>query len=157
VDACALFLFEKPGPKTSESGGGSGFISRNNDDPTAENTFNFMHEAQIPRELTVVWNIIPWWNGEIAFDHAELEDGLSCLRQLIDLLPKLKAVVLVGKKAGRARSFLEGRGLHVLESAHPSPKVKARWRNRWEAIPKEWAKVKSVCSSSYLKNGVEIC
>jgi len=29
-NARALFLFEKPGPKTSEAQGGSGFISRNN-------------------------------------------------------------------------------------------------------------------------------
>jgi hypothetical protein len=37
-DARALFLFEKPGPMTAESGRrpGSGFISRDNDDPTAE-------------------------------------------------------------------------------------------------------------------------
>jgi hypothetical protein len=35
IKAEALFLFEKPGPQAA----GSGFISRNNDDPTAENTF----------------------------------------------------------------------------------------------------------------------
>jgi hypothetical protein len=50
-DARVLFLFEKPGPKTSEVGGGSGFISRNNDDPTAEATFRFMQEANIPRRF----------------------------------------------------------------------------------------------------------
>src|ERR1019366_4921133 len=41
VDAQVLFLFEKPGPMTV-GGDGSGFISRNNDDPTAEATFEFM-------------------------------------------------------------------------------------------------------------------
>src|SRR5215472_17455807 len=35
INARILFLFEKPGPMTSD-GRGSGFISRNNDDPTAE-------------------------------------------------------------------------------------------------------------------------
>src|SRR3954468_22227148 len=51
VDAKVLFLFEKPGPMTAETAGkkkqGSGFISRNNDDPTAKATFDFMNEAGI--------------------------------------------------------------------------------------------------------------
>ncbi len=46
VKAEALFLFEKPGPKAFESG----FISRNNNDQTAENTFKFMVETRLPRE-----------------------------------------------------------------------------------------------------------
>jgi hypothetical protein len=33
INAQVLFLFEKPGPMTA-SEGGSGFISRNNDDPS---------------------------------------------------------------------------------------------------------------------------
>src|SRR5882672_5086390 len=62
VNARVLFLFEKPGPMTAESGPrtGSGFISRDNDDPTAEATFKFMQQAGIPRKLTVIWNIVPW-------------------------------------------------------------------------------------------------
>jgi hypothetical protein len=61
INAKILFLFEKPGPMTSASGKrtGSGFISRNNDDPTAEATFHFMQQAEIPRRLTVTWNVIP--------------------------------------------------------------------------------------------------
>jgi hypothetical protein len=66
VDARVLFLFEKPGPMTAEGNGanrrvGSGFISRNNDDPTAEATFTFMRQANLPRKLTILWNVIPWW------------------------------------------------------------------------------------------------
>jgi len=33
---------------------GSGFISRNNDDATAEATFRFMEQSGIPRKLTVI-------------------------------------------------------------------------------------------------------
>jgi hypothetical protein len=40
--------------------GGSGFISRNNDDRTAEATWDFMEEARIPRAATVTWNVVPW-------------------------------------------------------------------------------------------------
>ncbi|SUA78185.1 hypothetical protein [Pandoraea pnomenusa] len=49
TDADMLFLLEKPGPMTSPTGKkvGSGFISRNNDDPTAEAVFDFMVRADI--------------------------------------------------------------------------------------------------------------
>jgi hypothetical protein len=70
VEADMLFLLEKPGPmtsagpKTPERGRkkGSGFISRNNDDPTAAATFRFMLEAGISRRRTVLWNVVPGWN-----------------------------------------------------------------------------------------------
>ncbi len=51
IAARALFLFEKPGPMTIPAlvgkRTGSGFISRNNDDPTAEATFRFMQDASL--------------------------------------------------------------------------------------------------------------
>jgi G:T/U-mismatch repair DNA glycosylase len=145
VKARALFLFEKPGPMTAAKGSGkrsgSGFISRDNDDPTAEAIFDFMHQAAIPREQTILWNVIPWWNGTRTVKRAELEDGVSHVKNLIHLLPKLRAVMLVGKKAAKAKPGLGTTGLHLLESSHPSPLVKARWRERWEAIPSEWRKV----------------
>jgi hypothetical protein len=45
--ARVLFLFEKPGPMTAQRNGrrGSGFVSRDNDDPTAEGIFTFMQQA----------------------------------------------------------------------------------------------------------------
>ena len=113
--ARVLFLFEKPGPKTSEMGGGSGFISRNNDDPTAEATLRFMQEANIPRKLTVLWNVIPWWNSTRQITLQELRQGAACVTQLADLLPHMRAVVFVGAKAAKARPYLEGRPLKLLE------------------------------------------
>ena len=96
VDARVLFLFEKPGPMTSVNGKhvGSGFISRDNNDPTAEATFKFMNEARIPRKVTVIWNVIPWWNGTRKITRAELKEGAGSVVDLIGLLPKLQAVVL---------------------------------------------------------------
>jgi Uracil DNA glycosylase superfamily len=148
VEARALFLFEKPGPMTLEGGGGkrsgSGFISRNNDDPTAEAVFKFMHQAAIPRELTILWNVIPWWNGTRAVTRSELQDGTSRVNGLIRLLPRLRAVVLVGQRAAEAKSHLETAGLILFTSSHPSPLVRARWPERWKAIPSEWRKVASL-------------
>jgi uracil-DNA glycosylase len=123
---------------------GSGFISRDNDDPTAEAIFNFMREAEIPRELTIMWNVIPWWNGTRAVTTPELQAGVSSLSELIRLLPNLKAIMLVGQKAARARSYCENNGLTLFTCDHPSPLVRARWPNRWSAIRSEWRKVASL-------------
>jgi len=144
VDARVLFLFEKPGPMTATGGkrSGSGFISRNNDDSTAEATFHFMKEAAIPRKLTVTWNVIPWWNGTVKVAGAELSEGVGRVVDLIRLLPKLRAVVMVGLKAATAQPYLKTTGAALFTSDHPSPLVRARWPIRWAAIPSQWAKVR---------------
>jgi hypothetical protein len=146
IEARVLFLFEKPGAMTVETGkgmrSGSGFISRDNDDPTAEAIFDFMRQAQIPREQTIIWNVIPWWNGRRAVERLELLDGARRVFELIHLLCKPRAIMLVGSKAAEAKSYLPITGLTVFTSSHPSPLVRARWPDRWKAIPSEWQKVK---------------
>jgi hypothetical protein len=143
VDARVLFLFEKPGPMTAKAGNraGSGFISRNNDDATAAATFDFMQQAGILRELTVIWNIVPWWNGTRKVTRQELSLGTACVKELISLRPLLAAVVMVGAKAAKAKPLLETRGLPRFSSRHPSRIVRATLRESWEEIPAEWAKV----------------
>ncbi len=91
VDARVLFLFEKPGRMTTDGSGkrlGSGFISRNNDDQTAEATFAFMDQTALPRSETVTWNAVPWWNGTVGANAQELTDDLQQLSQLLELLPR---------------------------------------------------------------------
>ena len=103
--ARVLFLLQKPGRMATKAGSGkrpgSGFISRDNDDQTAAAIFNLMHQAAIPREQSILWNVIPWWDGTHAVTQSELEDGVSHVKDLIHLLPRLRAVVLVGKKANK--------------------------------------------------------
>ncbi|MBS1857279.1 MAG: uracil-DNA glycosylase [Acidobacteria bacterium] len=144
VGAQILFLFEKPGPMTAEARGGLGFISRNNDDPTAEATFNFMAQAGIPRKLTVIWNVVPWWNDTRKVTGAELAAGVACVRELMAHLPSLASVVMVGTRAARARPFLESTGLVLFRSPHPSPLVRTGAREKWNSIPGEWSKAMSV-------------
>lgn len=139
TSAQALFLFEKPGPKAACSG----FISRNNNDQTAENTFRFMEQAGIPRKLTCIWNVIPGWNGSLKVTSEELRSGVASLPDLFELVPDLKVVMLVGRRAERAKPLLEGRGLPVLSSCHPSPKNYALAREKWLAIPSQWTQVQS--------------
>ncbi len=141
INASILFLFEKPGPKTAIAGGGSGFISRDNDDPTAEATIGFMERAEIPRKLTAIWNVIPWWNSTRKVTGRELAAGVACVEGLMALLPNLRVVVLVGQKAARARPLLEAKTISLLASDHPSPLVRAKFPERWNAIPQRWAAV----------------
>jgi hypothetical protein len=137
IHARVLFLFEKPGPMAA----GSGFISRNNDDGTAGATFDFMQQAGIPRKWTVIWNLVPWWNGTRKMTARELREGTACVEELISMLPALCAVVMVGRKAEKkAESFLKTTGLELFTSWHPSPMVRAIYPYRWNAIPSQWAK-----------------
>lgn len=141
VHAKMLFLFEKPGPMTDASNGerrGSGFISRDNDDPTAEATGCFMAKAEIPREAIVLWNTIPWWNGTIAITADEKRRGIAEVSQLLKCLPQVRTVVLVGRKAQQASASLRDLGLAVFHSAHPSARVRASYREQWNAIPDDW-------------------
>ncbi|AIF46037.1 uracil-DNA glycosylase [Dyella japonica] len=140
VDADMLFLLEKPGPKTSATGKqkGSGFISRNNDDPTAEALFRFMVQAGISRKRTVLWNVIPGWNETIKTTSEEVRRGIDELKNLLPLLPNVQTVVLVGGKAKMALPLIQAMGFRVLTSAHPGPKVRSINPDLWKAIPVQW-------------------
>lgn len=141
IDADMLFLLEKPGPMTSPTGKreGSGFISRNNNDATAEAVFDFMIQAGILRRRAVLWNVIPGWNATIKTTTEEVRRGVEELQNLLPLLPKVRTVVLVGAKAQQAQPFLYATALRIFTSAHPSPKVRAVNRHLWDKIPQQWA------------------
>jgi len=121
VDAQVLFLLEAPGAKAI----GSGFVSRNNPDETARNMFEISRDAGLSRHATVLWNVVPWYIGTgrriRAASPADLVAGLKPLPRLLDLLPKLNTVVLVGRKAESARPQLPAGRYRVFVSPHTSP------------------------------------
>lgn len=130
--ARVLFVLEKPGPGIVPGG----FVSRDNGTPTAQAIHAFMHQAGLPRAETVLWNLVPWWNGTTAITAGERAAGIEALRTLLPLLPQLDTAVLVGRTAGAAAPLLGG--VRMLRSAHPSPQVRAGFRDRWDAIPEVW-------------------
>ena len=138
VEAEVLFLFEKPGPKATFDKGGSGFISRDNADETAKNTSIFMKEAGLDRKKTVIWNVIPGWNGQIDFNIEELRKGINHLKIILKDLKKIHTIVFVGKTAARAEYLFNKSNIRILKSAHPSPQVKAGHPDIWNEIPKIW-------------------
>ena len=123
--AQCLFVLEAPGQNAVRSG----FISRNNDDESAKNFFEINVEAGIPREKTITWNVVPWYIGtgkKIRPATADdIRAGLTYLNSLIDLLPNLQIIVLVGKKAQRVKRKLESQYdyIRIFECYHPSPLV----------------------------------
>ena len=139
----ALFLMEKPGPMTDDAGQdgrtGSGFISRDNNDPTAEAILRFMEDAGIDRQRSVLWNTVPWWNGTRNISAEELLSGTERLEELFDLLPRLKVVIGVGAKSRKARDLIVRKGLPFILSLHPSPINRARRRALWDRIPAQWS------------------
>lgn len=149
INARMLFLFEKPGPMSTRGRLGSGFISRDNDDPTAQATFTFMQHANIPRETSLLWNAVPGWNGTRRVTSLELAEGIVSLGPMLSLLHSLEVIVLVGNKAQRAASFLASTPYRIFTSPHPSPIVRAASRAQWESIPGQWAdasRALSMCS-----------
>jgi len=123
IHARVLFLLEAPGPKAVRSG----FVSRNNPDLTAKNFFELNRDAGIPRELTITWNVVPWYIGDgeriRAAKRQDVSSGTASLERLLNLLPSLRAVVLVGKKAQQASSLISRirPDVRVFYSPHPSP------------------------------------
>ncbi|WP_202390148.1 uracil-DNA glycosylase [Tsuneonella aeria] len=143
VGASILFLLEKPGPMTVPKGKGlwqgSGFISRDNDEPTAEASFRFYREAGVDRRQSVVWNVIPGWNGTIRVTPAELRAGVEDLASVLGLLPQLQTIVLVGRRAAPGEPPIRGLGDYaVFHSAHPSGQVRAGNPRLWAEIPLIW-------------------
>ncbi len=123
VGARLLFLLEAPGKKAV----GSGFVSRNNPDETAKNFFELNHAAGIPRQDTVIWNIVPWYLGSgTKIRPARVSDIAAAspyLARLLAELPKLEIVVLVGRKAQKAKDEVSKLLplVRVVTMPHPSP------------------------------------
>jgi uracil-DNA glycosylase len=123
VEAEVLFLLEAPGSKAKNSG----FVLMNNPDETAKNFFEISREAGIDRKRIAAWNAVPWYIGSgIKIRPANSTDiaaGIETLAELLQLLPKLRAIVFVGCKAQKVETHVRRVGPHlkVFTSPHPSP------------------------------------
>ncbi|WP_181778843.1 uracil-DNA glycosylase family protein [Pseudonocardia pini] len=126
VHARVLAILRDPGPK---AGGvaGSGFLSIENDDQTAERQMQFFAEAGLDPAEVVPWNAYPWYiNAAPTKD--QLRRGIEPLRRVVDLMTDLRVVLLAGKDAQAAwRLFTEVHGATVMarriravETYHPS-------------------------------------
>jgi uracil-DNA glycosylase len=124
----ALIVLEAPGGKATALGG-SGFLSPDNNDQTAANFFALREQAGLPRQFIVHWNIVPWYvggPGKVGNVTAnDIAEGRPYLERLLELLPDVRVVVLMGRKAqkGWDRLAVMHSTLEVLRCPHPSPTV----------------------------------
>lgn len=144
VNARVVFLLEKPGPKTSSfDKKGSGFISRDNDDPSAAHSFKFHQDSGLDRRETLLWNIIPWWDGEIRFTAFHRRLGVERVMELLSYLKRVDTIVLVGGTAHKAEKALGARGFRILKSWHPSMRVKNSYPEKFKSIGEVWRQAAS--------------
>lgn len=121
-----LFLLEAPGPKAMQTG----YVSLNNPDPTARNFLRQMHQAGISAKEIALWNVVPWYLGSHehkkirAATAADVQESSTYLHMLINLMPRLECIVLVGAAARNAHVFLsQHTTARILSCHHPSSRV----------------------------------
>jgi uracil-DNA glycosylase len=121
-----LFVLEAPGPQAVKRG----IVSFRNPDQTARNFRRQLEQAQIVDKDIAIWNIVPWYVGNQertrirAVQGEEVAIGTRYLKQLLDLLPELRCIVLVGGAARKAHVTLSAAtAVRILSCHHPSPRV----------------------------------
>jgi uracil-DNA glycosylase len=122
--ASVLLLLEAPGARAVESG----FVSRNNPDPTAKNMCDLLSSASLPRGRSVLWNVVPWYVGSATkirpVSASDINAASRHLEKFLSLLPALQVLVLVGLKARSIASRLhELTNAKVIPTYHPSRRV----------------------------------
>lgn len=148
VEARILWLLEAPGGKATQERGGSGFISCENNDQTAVNTWNTRVEAGVDRTDVVHWNAIPAYLGTDtkirAANSSDVAAAGPLLAELLDMLPRLQCVILGGRPAQELwkQHCPSSMNVHVVHSPNPSPTNVNTRPGTYEAIVDAWRSAK---------------
>ncbi|GJE79091.1 uracil-DNA glycosylase family protein [Methylorubrum thiocyanatum] len=145
VDARLLFLLATPGPSLAPIR----FTSRDNPTGTARTLRRLFAASTIPRRESVLWNAVPWalprrgrtLGVPSAHDRAAAR---AVLPDLLDLLPRLEAVVLLGAEAGALAGRMQERVPLVLMAPHPSPPNLAADRSAFERLERAFMEAGAV-------------
>ncbi len=123
VVARVMYLAQDPSSTAAETG----FISPDNNDPTAKATTEACHAAKVDSAERVHWNVYPWWQRAPCPIALPRSDKLAqdMLTELVALLPAMKSVVLIGGEAEGAwkrltRTATLRSDLRVWSGPHPS-------------------------------------
>jgi uracil-DNA glycosylase len=124
VDARILVLLETPGPRAVVSG----FVSRDNPDPSAKNIGKVLDAAAFARSDVLLWNVVPYCMSTQTQNRnataAHIREAIPAGQAFIDCLPKLVAVVFCGRSAQRAQKSLRlPAGVLALCTFHPGAKA----------------------------------
>lgn len=162
IHSTALFLLEAPGARATGAAGpraalkGSGIISPDNNDQTAENSWHLYREASLDTSAVAIWNIVPWYVGSTTKIRAARRDDIAAaqpyLHRLMRLLPEVRVVLTIGDKArdGWLRYLLRQDSvlLPTLACPHPSPQVLNVHPDYRDLILSALRRVKAVTESS---------
>ncbi|MEV7396681.1 hypothetical protein [Aeromicrobium sp. NPDC092404] len=126
VRSSVLVLREEPRCLAGEK---SGFVSIDNNDLAAQHTSIAHGSGGLDYGQTVHWNVVPWWvqNPETTPVGgrrtllAQARRARQDLLDVLDLLPGIRVVVLLGKQTERAWSVVDPGGYDVVTAPHPSP------------------------------------
>lgn len=132
--AHVLVLLQDPSARAAT---GSGFVSRHNNDPTAHNAYRAAERAGLSYDVSLFWNVVPWWVADparrapgrtLASEAVRARPHLARLFGLLDPAPR--TIVVAGRHAARAWAHLVRDGLPepvrdatVLHCPHPSPQA----------------------------------
>ena len=121
-----LFLLEAPGPRAKETGQ----ISVDNPDPSARNLGAQLKAAGLSHEEIALWNVVPWYIGNDAGTSIraasanDVREGLKYLVELIEVMPNLRCIILVGGAARKAHMYLSSKTTaRILTCHHTSARV----------------------------------
>ena len=137
VHARVMFLLEAPARAAAH---GSGMLSADNDDSSAQHVWEAYAAAGLPRNWGIHWNTVPWYVGTRekiqAVTKLEVSEGLQWTARLLDLVPDLRVLVAMGVPAKSAAKHLaadlSSRGVQVLGTWHPSQR---NYNSRPQARP----------------------
>lgn len=121
-----LLLLEAPGPKAIETG----LVSLDNPDPSARNLKAQLAAAEIQRRDLAIWNVVPWFIGDFGervirpAKRSDVREGIRYLPPLLDAMPNLQGIVLIGAVARSTHIFLSHTtSARILACHHPSARV----------------------------------
>ncbi|GBF07581.1 hypothetical protein DAERI_150099 [Deinococcus aerius] len=83
---------------------GSPFISMENEDPTANNLQRVILDLGLPRSTLLLWNVVPWQDGD---PKKEAGVGAIHLPRLIQRLPNLRGIAVLSKEGSVVKSVRE--------------------------------------------------
>ena len=120
VDARMLVLLEISGPRAV----GTGFVSRDNPDPSARNIGRLLDGAGFARSEVLLWNVVPFCVSTVDRNRnasrAQIVGAVPKTRAFIDRVRDLRVIVFAGRRAQMARPLLRvPEGVICIDTFHP--------------------------------------
>jgi hypothetical protein len=111
---------------------GSGFLSVENDDQTAERQCGFFEETGLDATDVLPWNAHPWYrHGTANLRTHDLRRGVEPLKNVMALMPDIRAIVLFGNNAQKSWKYFQQKhpeiALKIRGIDSPHPGTQALW------------------------------